>query len=63
MESVPGGRSPGILAAMSDEQRPTPEESAEEILRPCDYCGHPVALASVDERDCPVCGEPDGANE
>jgi len=28
-------------------------------MRPCDFCGHPVVVDSVDERDCPVCGEPE----
>lgn len=35
------------------------EESADEGLRPCDYCGHPVVIDSVDEYDCPAYGEPD----
>lgn len=23
-------------------------------MRPCDFCGHPVVIDSIDERDCPV---------
>ncbi|TDU80688.1 hypothetical protein EDD91_7605 [Streptomyces sp. KS 21] len=26
---------------------------AGEGMRPCDFCGHPVVIDSVDERDCP----------
>ncbi|GAB3810074.1 hypothetical protein GCM10027605_47130 [Micromonospora zhanjiangensis] len=29
-----------------------------EDMRPCDFCGHPVKMKSVDEYDCPVCGDP-----
>ncbi|MGW0971667.1 hypothetical protein [Streptomyces sp. NPDC002516] len=32
-------------------------EPADEGMRPCDFCGQPVVMDSVDEQDCPVCGE------
>ena len=35
----------------------TPAAAWAEGLRPCDFCDHPVVVDSVDERDCPVCGE------
>jgi rubrerythrin len=35
------------------------QESPGEGLRPCDFCGIPVGIDSIDERDCPVCGERD----
>ncbi|MER7807306.1 hypothetical protein [Streptomyces sp900116325] len=35
------------------------QESAGEGMRPCDFCGNPVVIDSIDEYDCPVCGERD----
>ncbi|MFI5544347.1 hypothetical protein ACIA6E_11230 [Streptomyces sp. NPDC051815] len=32
-------------------------EPAGEGMRPCDFCGQPVVVHSVDEWDCLVCGE------
>ncbi|MFD0566638.1 hypothetical protein ACFQ2M_35295 [Kitasatospora saccharophila] len=26
-------------------------------LRPCDFCSRPVPEDSLDEHDCPVCGD------
>lgn len=46
---------PGTVMGMEDES--TVQVSADEGLRPCDFCGHPVVLDSVDEYDCPVCGD------
>ncbi|MEU6300759.1 NAD-dependent epimerase/dehydratase family protein [Streptomyces erythrochromogenes] len=45
----------GNVAVMSEDM--PVRESAGESMRPCDFCGHPVVMDSVDERDCPVCGE------
>lgn len=45
----------GSVTVMSDDL--LVGASAGESLRPCDFCGHPVVMDSVDERDCPVCGE------
>jgi predicted RNA-binding Zn-ribbon protein involved in translation (DUF1610 family) len=28
-------------------------------MRFCDFCGQPVVVDSVDEYDCPVCGDPE----
>lgn len=54
---VPGVSSPGTLAVMSDGA--SVQGSADEGMRPCDYCGHPVVIGSIDEYDCAVCGERD----
>lgn len=55
--SVSGVSSPGTLAVMSDG---VPEqESVDEGMRPCDYCGHSVVIDSIDEYDCAVCGDRD----
>ncbi|WP_106972650.1 transposase [Streptomyces yerevanensis] len=51
--SVSGGS--GSVAVVSDDV--SVRGSADEGMRPCDFCGHPVVIDSVDERDCPVCGE------
>ncbi|GAA3087408.1 hypothetical protein GCM10017562_67110 [Streptomyces roseofulvus] len=45
----------GTVTVMSNDV--PVRESAGEGMRPCDFCGHPVVMDSVDERDCPVCGE------
>ncbi|MGW5134743.1 hypothetical protein [Streptomyces sp. NPDC004135] len=37
------------------------QQATDEVMRPCDYCGHPVAKDSLDERDCPACGDPEWA--
>ena len=36
----------------------SPEALAKGNTRPCDFCGYPVKTGSIDEYDCPVCGEP-----
>jgi hypothetical protein len=51
--AVSGGSGSG--AVVSDEV--SVQGSAGEGMRPCDFCGHPVVINSIDERDCPVCGE------
>ncbi|GGX81741.1 hypothetical protein GCM10010515_56730 [Streptomyces fructofermentans] len=45
----------GNPAVMSDGA--SVREPLGEGMRPCDFCGHPVVTDSVDEWDCPVCGE------
>ncbi|MEU8779161.1 hypothetical protein [Streptomyces sp. NPDC048606] len=39
---------------MSDETHV--QESAEEGMRPCAFCNHPVVIDCRDEWDCQVCG-------
>ncbi|MEU9237877.1 helicase associated domain-containing protein [Streptomyces subrutilus] len=51
--SVSGGS--GRVAVVSDDV--AVRGSVGEGMRPCDFCGHPVVIDSIDERDCPVCGE------
>ena len=53
--SLVGARS-GTLAGM--EVDPAVELSGDGNVRPCDFCGHSVKVDSVDEYECPVCGEP-----
>ena len=60
--SVSDGDEPGSIACMSDDLEPPVDRSAEEAMRPCDFCGHLVVVSSLDERDCPVCGMPDEAD-
>lgn len=50
---VTGGS--GSVAAVSDDV--PVRAAAGEAMRSCDFCGHPVVIDSIDERDCPVCGE------
>lgn len=56
--SVSAVTSPGNLAVMNDGA--SLQESVDEGMRPCDYCGHPVVIDAIDEYDCVVCGERDG---
>ena len=51
--AVSGGS--GSVAVVSDDL--SVRGSAGEGTRPCDFCGHSVVIDSIDERDCPVCGE------
>jgi hypothetical protein len=51
--TVSGGS--GSVAVVSEDV--SVRGPAGEAMRPCDFCGHPVVIDSIDERDCPVCGE------
>ncbi|WP_255437134.1 hypothetical protein [Actinoplanes solisilvae] len=37
----------------------TAQPSADENVRPCDFCGHPVPIEPIDELARPVRGRPD----
>lgn len=45
----------GTLSAMSDEA--CVDEQGGKGMRPCVFCNHPVVIDSLDEWDCPVCGD------
>ncbi|MFF2775475.1 hypothetical protein ACFVU3_11245 [Streptomyces sp. NPDC058052] len=40
-------------------ERARVQEPVDEDTRPCVFCDHPVAIDSLDEWDCPVCGGPE----
>ncbi|MDX2703381.1 hypothetical protein PV350_10985 [Streptomyces sp. PA03-6a] len=43
---------------MNDDEPPV--EPLDDDMRTCAFCGHPVPEESLDEYDCPVCGDPEG---